>query len=289
MGLSVSVPALKGTHPIALRKAALWYIAIASCAAGCSTDDLVARALAESALADEERTYKYQLVRGEADPVCRHMKEVYNSAFRRPWDFQDLFRDRLPRTANGNHYPHLPFRWTEDQLFLWFMRYSLFPSSEEFEAIRWTQATLISFEFEYRSPIRVAEIDIDNDGRVEFVVQDMFYGSGDGQDDSEGFMVQASSANLHSLPATITRDELYADMSRNEAFGGDIIRPFVLNGVTYLGEYEAGFGSGTWPEFRHVAPEKMWVKKYVGGQPVGQAMNAIIVCEFNMLRNDSRK
>lgn len=266
----------------------LLLIAIVCGAAGCSTDDLAASALAVSEVTLEERVYKYELVRGVTDPVCRHMEVVYKTVFRKPWDFQDFFRDRLPQTTNGNYYPHMPARWTEDQLFFWSMHYSLYPSSKEFEAIHWTQATLIS-DSGYRTPIRVAEIDIDNDGRVEFLVQEGFYGIGDDRSASDGFAVQASSANLHSLPATISRDELYADKNRREAFGGDIIRPFVLNGETYLSEYQAAFGSETWPIFRHSSPEKMWVKKYVGGQPIGQAMNATIVCEFNMHRDDAAK
>jgi len=203
------------------------------------------------------------------------MKGVYDKSFRQPWNFGDIFRDRLPQT-DGHYYPNMPQPWTEAQQFLWDMRYSLYPTSSEFESIQWTQMTKVGRN---RAPVQIAEIDIDNDGSAELVVQDGFYGSGDDRSAADGFAIYA----LHT-EAAVQGGELKIGERPRETFGGDIIRLFVLDGMTYLSEYEAAFGSETGPLFRHDPPERMWVKNYVGRQPIGKAMNATIVCAFDMYR-----
>lgn len=257
----------------------LYFVAIACGAAGC-----LAASQVESPLDEEERaTYRYALVQGVEDPVCRQLGKLYNDTFRQPWNFRDVFGGRLPQT-DGHYYPHMPERWTQDQLFLWDMRYSIYPTSPEFESIQWTQATKSGRN---RSPVRIAEFDIDNDGTVEHVVQDSFYGSGDSRNATDGFGVYATT--LASSRAAMQGIAFRMLERPRETFAGDIIRPFVLDGLTYLSEYEAAFGSESWPLFRHDPPEKMWVKRYLGGQPMGQAMNATTVCEFDMHRDESSK
>lgn len=257
------------------------FIVLACGVAGCLAGGSVADALDE----EERATYRYELVQSANDLVCQHMRRVYNETFRQPWNFRDCFRGRLPET-NGHYSPHLPGRWTEEQLFLWWMRYALYPTSREFEAIQWIRMTKAG---PMRVPILLAPIDIDNDGSVELVVHDGFYGFGDGRNSGDGFAINADTHLLESNQTSLSQKELYSEWEQMETFSGDIIRPFVFNGVTYLSEYEAAFGSTTWPSFRHTAPEKMWVKEYVGGQPIGQAMNATVVCEFDMHRDDPSK
>lgn len=247
-------------------------------------------------LGPEERfTYRYELIRSEHDVVCNHMARVYNRAFHRPWHFREFFRITYPEVfARVYAQPFIDRTtpaWSTEVQALWSMRYALTPRSAELDAIRWQSATLIGTDTTSDQPIRLAAFDIDNDGSVEIVVQTWFYGSGDGWESRDSFSILNMDTTLDLTRTTFYVRDLLSESRTRERFGGDIVRPFLLDGVTFLSQYETDIGRnpsvvrlGTGRRFRHDPAEKMWVKKYVGGQSIGEAPNEAVVCEFAMQR-----
>lgn len=247
-------------------------------------------------LGPEERfTYRYELVRSEDNVVCNHMARVYGGTFHRPWHFREFFRNTHPEVfARVYAQPFIDRTtrpWSAEVQALWSMRYALTPVSAEFDAIKWQLATLIGSDTSSDQPIRLAAFDIDNDGNAEIVVQTWFYGSGDGWESHDSFSILNMDTTLDLTRTTFYVRDLLSESRTRERFGGDIVRPFVLDGVTFLSQYETDIGRdpsvvrlGTDRRFRHDPQEKMWVKKYVGGQATGDAPNEVVVCEFAMQR-----
>jgi len=110
--------------------------------------------------------YRYQL-ESPGSELCEHMTKVFNQHLERPWYVdteipgEDFF-ERLPGVVYDPTVPEILAR---------------FPTSPEFEAVKWREGRI------QRSPgggrvrqgrILVAELDIDNDGVKEWVVQHQF-------------------------------------------------------------------------------------------------------------------
>ena len=114
---------------------------------------------------DEEGTYGFELVQSIDDSVRHHMLGVYQSTFSNPWNFRNFFQREYPQDVQ-QFYGYTGQKWTDDQYAIWSMRYALSPSSPEFSAIEWRTASLINVG-DHRYPLRIAAIDLDNDGDVD--------------------------------------------------------------------------------------------------------------------------
>jgi hypothetical protein len=260
------------------RRAYVWHTILIVClSSGCAAaDQSTAR---EYFLNPEEtNTYHYELVENLDDAVCSRMNEVYNREFKQPWNFRAFFRSQYPQVAH-HHYDVAPLGpITDEDRFLWAMRYALYPMSPQFEAVSWRLATLQTGIGNLRMPIRLSEIDLRNDKKPVLVVQVAFYGFGDSKGASDILNVQQSG----SLP----KKDIYTSqeiLNGKETITGDILRPLILDGLTYLSEYRSSATDEDFP-LRHIEPEAMLIKKYIGGQRQGAPMNAELICKFDMQR-----
>jgi hypothetical protein len=229
---------------------------------------------------EETYTYDYALVESLEDSVCTHMKDVYNREFRQPWNFRAFMRAKYPAAARLHYELGVSRPITEDMQFPWYMRFALYPTSDDFDAVDWGEA-VAEFESGVRRPIRLAEFDLKNHDKPVLLVQAGFYGLDSSASDI--FYVRES-GSLPASQSTYSFEEL-GQRGVREQFIGDIIRPFIYDGVAYLGQYQSADTDGEHP-VRHIPPETMMVKQYIGGQPIGAAMHAKVICKFNMRRTD---
>jgi hypothetical protein len=188
------------------------------------------------------------------------MVELYNSRFSQPWRFRDYFRAKFPILAR-RYYSYMTGKWSQEELFYWWMRYVLFPTSSEFDAVEWRLGTLErdtpqEVSLSDSTPVRIAELDLTNNGQSVLLFQVGFYGQGDGRGSFDEFLVRPPSPVLRTQ-TSFTREQLWDQRTDYESFGGDIIRPLVIDGVTYLSEYDAAVDAEMVPDIRHQTPEKM--------------------------------
>ena len=233
----------------------------------------------------EDDSYRYMLQEGKEHKVCQHMHAVYNEHFRRPWDFRHLpiTTPPFPRLS-GVAYDE---RKALDLIF------SAFPSSLEFDAVPWMEGRAAR----RISPTLIAELDIDNDGKPETVIKTSFmlgyspaHNSAPGGEDTI-WIVDKEHVNLSEPLADI---DLYKSVGEQrparlaaDTFGMPVrsIRPFRLDGVTYLGVYEQEVSR---EGKRWRTRETMWVMKYrQGGWNKGggnwEPVQAARLCRFRMV------
>lgn len=245
-------------------------------------------------------TYRYKLEMSKDDKVCRHMEKVYKRYFRTPWTSppDDWNDDRKKNTST--RLPGVEFN--ADLMGL--MDRALFPSSPEFEAIKWREgrykyqttntksggevvstATIIN-------PLLAADFDIDNDGKIETVIQDGFF---------EGMVYGADSFSVYPV-GTVDMKDLVGDstMKPRGVHGIRLIhgveniptikwhslRPFILNGVTYLSgaRFETPYDDF---EPNHIYKDYMDILKYIKGSRFMKGSNQPplefeTICRFRM-------
>jgi hypothetical protein len=211
--------------------------------------------------------YVYRVEEGKEAKVCLHMANVYNEHFRRPWDLDDYPVKTPP-------FPRLP-GVEYDELHALTLRFSAFPTSPEFEAVRWHEGRLVTDPKSDRSrPMLVARTDIDNDGKPDILVKSAFM-----RNFSQGVRSVAGGEDFivilpndqPQLPARIARSELYGSPGKDGAvlvsystlgFPARSIRPFIYEGITYLAVYEQRLES---EQSRSAVYEWMWILKYHAG------------------------
>jgi hypothetical protein len=234
------------------------------------------------ALTSFSSTYRYKLEMNKDDKVCRHMEKVYKKNFRNPWAYRaDVWSDENRAKNVFTRLPGVEFNAVLAQL----MSKARFPSSPEFEAIKWREG-----RFKYQTtdtknggevvitgttinPLLVADFDIDNDGKLDTVIQGGFFG---------GMVYGIDSFSVH--PAgTVDLKDLVGEsivkvrdvqsfrevdgMGEALSVGVDTwrsLRPFILDDFTYLSgaRYESpydGFKSN------HIYKDYMDVLKYIKG------------------------
>ena len=265
-------------------------------------------------------TYQYELEVNNDETVCRHMEKVYNAYFRQPWKQHPM--DSKEYEENGFYsFPRLPGMdhfadYTAP------MRHARRPSSPEFDAVLWREGRRIdliplyipsesrrkSIEKGYQfnkggdrlAPLLIADFDIDNDGKVETVVQDEFNGAAPEPYRSylfDEFIIfpQGSIDPWHFDPA-----DLFVKYRTAGIWPRRILefsaRFFVLNGVSYLSRYtpKNEHAEGRPPEY---LPENEYIEvfRYHGGggielqskPPFGDLLEFTqpqvdLVCRFRM-------
>lgn len=217
----------------------------------------------------ETCSYRYVLVLNKNDKVCKHMKEVFDYKFARPFDLRG-FSDKQQ----------------SDTLFPIYSRY---PSSDEFEAVDW-RTRMVTRKTDdgatYQWPVLFAEFDIDNDGGTEIVIKDDWF---TGERDSRESLLFFKKGEID--PNKLSEwNEIYGQPGKSPRGIGTaarIIRPFVIDSMSYLMMYESsgrnnsGFGA-FWGK------QTMWVRKYKGGGQNNDKSPLVVedICKFNMIRFD---
>jgi hypothetical protein len=259
--------------------------------------------LSVAAHAGDLDRYHYVIAKSVDRKVCQHMAGVYNSHFGYPWRLSVLRiqSDDLEYGTNGRYaYPKLP-GVTHDNEKTFQMARSRLPTSPEFDAIEWREGR---YSFGSGSdlgelPMLVAKIDIDNDGRIETVMKtsfmtDYYISSGSGGED----LLLVFKDEEIDLGKAVRFEPFYRMQESREkpalitalpSVPYRLIRPFVLNGVTYLSGYQQG-----WSEKNSVGREEMHVVRYrkvsENPDPVDKRniVHLDLICVFRMTVQRSR-
>lgn len=210
--------------------------------------------------AQQER-YEYRLEASHDQDLCVHMTHVFNRSFRTPWD--KGYKPWMPNpTIFGKPYEQVFERlpgvdYSMD--FTWRMLLSKYPSSPEFDAVPWKEGRLYATEgkpppYQRPYPMLVAEIDIDNDDRKDWVVKDGFiqkmttsegwdqaYGGedsmtifpGDGFDPTQKLIFeQLYQEQVPSKPPRLVGRHI------NRPYDTMELRPFIYQGKVFVAAYQ---------------------------------------------------
>ena len=250
-------------------------------------------------IAGEDDSYTYTLEVNNNDKVCSHMKEVYNHYFKRPFAISTNLSDY----AEGEKYalPLLPGVKRDPRLSLK-ERFSLQPTSPEFDAIKWQEGRVKYPDGNIgEQPIMVANVDVDNDGTIETVIKFSFMAgyvlaAGGGEDALAIFRNNAIELDKQPLdfyalfrgqngrqsPAHITGDTYELPY--------EVIRLFTYGGINYLSAY--GQHGQPWPRgndnpVQSPDREYMDVLQYrSGGDNLGKGkwspLKIDTICQFRM-------
>jgi hypothetical protein len=175
-----------------------------------------------------------------------------------------------------------------DNLRLRLLVASFHPSSPEFDAVEWKVKKQLPPSDATYGPraVLVASLDIDNDGSEEIVVKRSFYG---GRFAREELMIYERGA-IDVSQNELKGDELWNKTTVPKFVGhGAYVRPFVLNGTTFVHQYdyrratekevEAGIGE---TPFR--SPEYVSVFRYRDSTPGKRGTEVQdLVCKYEMI------
>jgi len=211
----------------------------------------------------ETCSYRYELVLNKNDKVCKHMKQVFDSSFARPFDLYGFSRKQKEEVL--------------------FPIESHYPSSDEFEAISWKNLMVIDelHGQKFSSPLPMAQFDIDNDGEADVVFKSVWFS---GEKDSTESLVFFKKGEID--PNKLSEwGEIYGqpgNRPRVIGFAARIIRPFILDKVSYLMMYKSTGRGAFWGE------QTMWVRKYKSGGTIPEPYTLELedICKFNMIRYD---
>lgn len=211
----------------------------------------------------EFATYRYDLIMSKDDKVCKHMDHVYNTKFSRPFD-----EFRFSPAEREHSMPPI---------------FSKYPTSGEFEAVHWQYPKIFTMDGKTFFSLPVAKLDINNDGQKEIVIKSAFFSG------SYGDELRVFSDDTLRLTKPITWRQLSTGQDNKGRpsiiHSGAILRPFVLNGITYLSSY-----SYYQPDYEQKAPiysppEIMTVQKYIKGSVSRDTpIQLEDICKFNMTR-----
>lgn len=118
--------------------------------------------------------YRYRLEDGAQNDVCRHMTQIFNKRFKTPWDKGWLRLEPVPKIF-GTPYDQVFERMPGvgyDKKFIFAMLLSKYPTSPEFEAIKWRE-TRVTWD-ETDRPALVTQLDIDNDKKLDWIIKYSF-------------------------------------------------------------------------------------------------------------------
>jgi len=224
--------------------------------------------------------YRYELTSGKGVSVCLHMSQIFNATFRRPWDYDTY---NFPP-------PWFPPRYqpgTEPKVR--FGLFSRYPSSPEFEAIKWEEDVLIYSGSPGTGTALISRFDIDNDGTADDVlkVPQMNPGGGGFDDvvvfDSGHF---DGVSPIDGMELNVRPGERRPAVISSQTLGIEVpwIRPFLFEGINYLAAIE-GVDNRAGP---------MLVLQYKsGGGYLGNGRRVPLevqtTCRFDMLIDTKRK
>jgi hypothetical protein len=225
----------------------------------------------------EGATFEYRLVFSNDDKVCKHMEKVYNKHFRR-WEFSDYFKKRLDFQ-----------NMTKEERFRFKTRFSFYPTSPEFDAVRWQTHEYMAGTKRLR-PILVTDLDINNDGEKEIVIKRQHFNGG--PDSFEELLVyNKGQFDLDTVPSARVLSQGQPGKEKPRVIGWGnmgIIRPFIFDGQTFLSIYTYYVPPPPNKAEPGIPPHWMWVKKYRGGGKVwpGEETPLLLddICKFDMPR-----
>lgn len=242
---------------------------------------LCAALVSHTGLCYEQDDYRYELVRGEQLDVCRHMLGVYNQHFStRPHDFLQVTE------VNGVTIPEVG----KDDLWLFELKSSFYPSSPEFEAVKWNIGALKFPDEGLTRAFIWSHLDIDNDGQDEVVIKHMFnLGDADG---SEMMLVfDAGDVDLSSSEVPLSMlNEGIDGKHRPQTLAATQLRPFIYRGVVYLHQYDyrhlgAEENFPTDSDVPFMPPETVTIWKFLNNPPGARERGEArrdVQCEYRM-------
>lgn len=214
----------------------------------------------------ETCSYRYELVLNKNDKVCKHMKQVFDEKFARPFDLYGFSEKQTRETL--------------------FPIYSHYPSSDEFEMVVWRNLNVVREKTDgttFPWIVPIAEFDIDNDGEAEVVIKDDWF---NGERDSQETILIFKRDEIDPKQLTKWSELVGQPGKRPRAIGNGerIIRTFIFDGMSYLMMYEAAGRGAFWGR------QTMWVRQYKGGgrvyHPEETPLEIEDICKFNMIRFD---
>ena len=220
---------------------------------------LVFSNMADAVTADP-RAVRYRYVLEESfHDVCQHMTQVFNQRFKTPWNkgflesdpAQKIFGTRFDQVFE--RFPGVEYNMRAT----WTMLLAKYPTSPEYDAVKWRE-TRVGPESERGKnvyPALVAQLDIDNDGELDWVIKDTFMDkltTFEGWGQAHGFSedlsifprngfepsvpIPRSTFAPHHNPALAPRklgSNLSAGMETYQ------LRPFIFRNKTYVSAYQA--------------------------------------------------
>lgn len=203
--------------------------------------------------------YAYELVENNDNALCAHMLEVYRTRFVKPW-----LAPPLKELYSSEELAQFDLKNDVVSWLLRNSRFSVYPSSPEFEAVGWTVERRYGRPYKGKTayyPVLTAELDIDNDGTMEFLFKSGFF--------SAQRYAWESILVFREKPER-PKDGIW-DMSevhkkRRETPGNrkisvhGIVRPFVFNSRSYLSIYVYG-------RYPFTEPHEMLIQQYGKGEP----------------------
>lgn len=236
--------------------------------------------------ANPQVKYKYVLEDSQDKNLCGHMTHVFNRSFQTPWDNGWLHLEPKPK-AFGIPYDQIFERLPGVEYnkgFTFSMLLAKFPVSPEFDAIHWKEGRVespgVSSSEHILIPVLVTEIDLYNDGKKEWVInqpmgqmrtdEGMIRGNlGDTGDltifPSDGFDPNLP-LTLHQLVNGQKPDRQPRKLDEPIALQ---FRPFIYESKTYLSAYKQ-----VWPERKYVTnPPGKAYQTY----PTREYMNILLV------------
>ena len=234
---------------------------------------IVFLSLAFNARGGEFDTYRYELIKSQDDKVCKHMEGIYNTRFTRPFDHRHVTQ------VQGIDIP--PSK--EDKLRLYRIKYSLYPTSPEYEAVTWRLRTYHHSEGNPnfgQQPTLIAEVDINNDGMKEVAIKSQFF---EGHNGFENLDVLRGEFDLQKKQLTPKDFSGREGPQPNSIATCAVTRLFIYQGVTYVHCYdffrpEPGIKGGAFDP-----PEQLRIMRYViGGRSRYELFTPEDICEFTM-------
>lgn len=225
-------------------------------------------------------TYRYTLKKSRDPVVCKHMLQVFNDKFAKPWGTPPL----LPTKNDGSYsaggkyaFPALP-GVIQNADAIYELRYSAQPTSLEFSAIPWKEGAMIMGGCSASKcpsanvpvPILIAHFDIDNDGSIDTVIKDSFFEGYTLKNESEEFLFVWRGQNF----TVKNLDELSkllkpADYKLAPILStGLYLRPFVYAGHTFVAQYDyndsnnSANAQGVVPWFTTPKTQDMLINQY---------------------------
>lgn len=267
--------------------------------------------------------YNYRLEESQDKGVCEHMTEVFNRNFKTPWDRGGVTLSSNPTFFNRPYdkiFTRLPgVEYSKD--FVFRMLLARYPSSTEFDAVIWNEGRVYYPDSAKpgalrESPILVTQIDIDNDGKKEWVVKADFMqrpptnhvsDAGDYDYTGSDSVIIFPVGGFDSTVPLMSKELVYGQkpgyaprkLDDDETLQ---LRPFIYKGITYVAAYQVVWdkkrgqndprGNSTYPDF---APDKEYlnVARVIGGgkNPNNlfiETANSETLCRIRMIRlNDS--
>ncbi len=205
----------------------------------------------------ENEMYSYKLITSKNAVLCKHMTAVYNERFRHP-----LERGNKPYSLSGTTPMLFGVRYDNmferlagvayDKGITWDILLSKYPSSPEYDAIRWREGRYLGGfpgdESRQYRPFLVAEIDIDKDEQVDELIKTNFMtrktlsegvGSSYGGEDSLTIFYSGGlDLNRLDLDALFSPN---TNTTKSRAYDlqlGQQMRPFLYRGTVYIAAYE---------------------------------------------------